>query len=64
MVLKKEYRDKNAGSRLGKHIVESNENAKLFTLEITPQNRNALKLYKRLGFEISSTLHMAQISNN
>jgi len=64
LYIKKEYRNKSAGSRFIKYIMESNKSAKLFTLEITPQNRNALKLYKRLGFEISSTMHMVQIANN
>jgi len=58
LYIKKEYRNRKAGSRFIRYILESNKNAVQFALETTPANKDALRFYKSLGFEVSPNAYM------
>ena len=62
LYIKKEYRNRQMGSNFMKHILNSNKDAVLYTLEVTPSNKEALKFYEKLGFVVSKNVHMMQIN--
>jgi len=63
MYIKEEYRNMCIGSHFIRHILELYKNAVLCTLEVTPENKNALRFYERLGFNLSANMHMLKIIN-
>jgi len=60
--VKKEYRNRQAASSFFRHVLESDKNAVMFELEVTPGNKGALRLYKSLGFEASENMHMRRLA--
>ena len=62
LFIKDGYRNRKAASAFIRHTMETYKNAVIFELETTPSNENALKLYKKMGFEVAANTHMQYIA--
>jgi len=61
LYIKKGFRNNNAGSSFIEHLQDTYKNAAMLTLEVTPENKDALRLYNRLGFEVSGNTHLLRV---
>ncbi len=51
LFFKEEHRGKGYGSEFFNWLVENNPNIKRFRLEVTEENKKAIALYRKLGYE-------------
>jgi len=56
----KEFRNRKVASGFIRYVLESHNDAALFTLRTTPSNKNSLKLFMKLGFKVSINTHLIQ----
>ena len=58
LYMKPEFRGMGYGKQAMQKIIQMHPNVKRFRLEVTAENRSAIKLYKALGFEELPYLQM------
>lgn len=61
LYIKKPYRNKQIASDFIKHQISLHEDAAAFELETTPSNGAAIRLYERLGFELSDNKRLLYV---
>ena len=60
LYVKREFRNGKAASGFIGYVLESYNDVALFTLQTTSSNKDALRLFTKLGFEVSTNIHLIQ----